>query len=51
MSEEELSHGELDAAAISFHEIFMAYVRAGFTRREALELVQTHIMTAAGNSE
>lgn len=30
----------LDEAATTTHEIFMSYVRAGFERSEALELVK-----------
>jgi hypothetical protein len=32
--------GPLAAAAVSLHELFMAYVKAGFTRKEALDLVK-----------
>ena len=41
--------GEIDAGAIAQHEILMAYIRAGFSRREAMELVKTHIMAASSN--
>lgn len=33
----------MDGVAIMQHEVFMSYVRAGFTREEALELVTAHI--------
>ena len=33
---------ELDACAVAMHELFMSYVRAGFTRDEALTLVMNH---------
>lgn len=32
--------GELDVQAVTDHEIFTAYIRAGFTRTEALELIK-----------
>ena len=32
---------ELDVGAVGAHELFMSYVRAGFTRAEALEIVKT----------
>ncbi len=45
--------GEIDAGAIAQHEILSAYIRAGFTRREAMELVKTHIIASSqgGSSE
>lgn len=33
---------ELDGCAVAIHELFMSYVRAGFTRDEALALVMNH---------
>ncbi len=35
--------GSLDAAAVAMHEMFMSYIRAGFNKREALELVKVHL--------
>jgi hypothetical protein len=35
--------GTVDAAAVGVHEIFLSYVRAGFTRSEALTIVLKHI--------
>jgi hypothetical protein len=37
--------GGLTAGAISIHELFIAYVDAGFTREEALEII-IRMMTA-----
>lgn len=48
-SEEPLT--TLDECAIGVHESFMAYVRAGFTRAEALELTKAHIAAAAANNQ
>lgn len=42
--------GLLDQAAITIHEMFMAYRRAGFRRREALELVKAQVVTIQGAS-
>jgi len=39
MSEE----GTINAAAAAVHEMFLAYIRAGFKRSEALDLVKEHI--------
>lgn len=36
----------IDEAAIATHEVFSAYVRAGFTREEALELVAQTIASS-----
>lgn len=33
---------ELDEGAVILHELFMSYVRAGFTRWEALILLMNH---------
>ncbi len=30
----------LDESSVALHEVFLSYQRAGFTRREALELVK-----------
>ncbi len=38
-----MSSGEIDDGAIAINEMFMSYVRAGFTRREALELIKVHL--------
>lgn len=41
----------MDAAAVTHHEFFMSYVRAGFTRAEAVQVliaVITATVTAAG---
>lgn len=32
--------GEIDTAAIALHEMFEAYLRAGFERSEAFELIK-----------
>lgn len=34
---------DLDGASITLHEMFSSYVRAGFTRQEALELTKVTI--------
>lgn len=33
----------IDVATVALHEMFLSYMRAGFKRREALELVKVHI--------
>lgn len=38
----DLVDNELDGCAVAMHELFMSYVRAGFTRDEALTLVMNH---------
>ena len=38
----DLISSELDGCAVAMHELFMSYVRAGFTRDEALTLVMNH---------
>lgn len=35
--------GKVDSIAITQHEIFMSYVRAGFTDDQAMQLLTTHI--------
>lgn len=40
----------MDEAAIEQHEILESYIRAGFSRKEALELLKVNIV-AAGNGE
>lgn len=37
---------EIQACAAQFHELFMAYVTAGFTRAEALTLLRDNIRNA-----
>ena len=37
----------LDDGAVATHEIFASYVRAGFSRKEALELVKIHLTSAS----
>lgn len=43
----------LDMGAAGVHEMFMSYVRAGFTETQALELIKVHLaaacMTAGGS--
>jgi hypothetical protein len=34
---------DLDVAAFSQHELFESYIRAGFARHEALELIKTFV--------
>jgi hypothetical protein len=43
--------GAMDTAAVIQHEMFASYVRAGFTREEALQILIAIITsaTAAGN--
>ena len=33
----------IDTATAAIHEMFLSYIRAGFKRSEALELVKVHI--------
>lgn len=40
----------LGQGAATVHEMFTAYMEAGFTRREAIQLVQTFIMTTVSMS-
>lgn len=35
--------GTIDSATIAMHELFESYIRAGFARHEALELIKAHI--------
>lgn len=35
--------GELQAAAIMLHELMTSYMEAGFTRAQAVALVQSHV--------
>ncbi len=37
------NHATLDIATVALHEMFLSYMRAGFKRSEALELVKVHI--------
>ena len=39
--------GNLDETAVSVHEMFQSYLRAGFRRSEALELMKAHIAAAS----
>ena len=50
MTDEELKDpiGPLKTSAIQVHELFEAYVIAGFTRPEALSLVQTILAISLG---
>lgn len=41
----------LEAMAATHHEIYSAYVEAGFSRREALELVKIGIISAMNEDE
>jgi hypothetical protein len=40
---------EIQACAAQFHELFTAYVNAGFTRAEALTLLRDNIRNAQMN--
>lgn len=40
--EPDLITSDLDGCAVAMHELFMSYVRAGFTREEALALLMNH---------
>ncbi|MGW1961764.1 hypothetical protein ACWCPD_15980 [Streptomyces sp. NPDC001935] len=43
---------ELAAAAVQQHELYQAWIEAGFTRAEALELLKTVILASiAGSTE
>ncbi len=33
----------IDTATAALHEMFLSYMRAGFKRREAMELVKVHL--------
>jgi hypothetical protein len=39
---------DLAASAAQLHELFLAYVQAGFTEAQAMELVKTTLATAIG---
>lgn len=41
MPEEDLD--SIDVATAAMHEMFLSYMRAGFKRREALELIKVHL--------
>lgn len=41
----------LDDAAVATHEMFQSYMRAGFTRQEALQLVMGHLADAQARLE
>ncbi len=43
MPEHDHDHDTIDIATAALHEMFLSYMRAGFKRREALELVKVHI--------
>lgn len=36
-------NGTIDDGTTAIHELFLSYIRAGFKRSEALELVKVHI--------
>ena len=42
MSHED-DHDTIDVATSALHEMFLSYMRAGFKRSEALQLVKVHI--------
>jgi hypothetical protein len=48
-------HGDIRQGAATFYQFFVAYVQAGFTEDQALELVktilQTQIITIMTNDE
>jgi hypothetical protein len=46
MTDKNQSAASLDEAAIAVHEVFLSYMRAGFTRKEALELVMQQLTAA-----
>lgn len=37
---------DMNTAGIALHELMISYVRAGFTRREAMDLVKTSLVEA-----
>lgn len=37
---------DLNTAGIALHELLLSYTRAGFTRKEALDLVKTSLVEA-----
>lgn len=41
------NRGVIDTNAIAVHEVLEAYMRAGFTRDEAFELVRIHVRAGA----
>jgi hypothetical protein len=41
----------LNEAAVVLHEVFTAYVAAGFTRKEALQLCAEHLRTMMLSSQ
>lgn len=41
---------DLRTAAIAMHEMLISYMRAGFTRKEALELVKTSLTAASSTA-
>lgn len=45
--EANVAQSNMDADAIIINEVMESYVRAGFSRRESLELVKQHIWTNA----
>ena len=51
MNEFEQQFTELAGMANSVHEIFVEYVRAGFTEDQAMELLKAHIVAAVGGSD
>ena len=44
-NDNKMSRGKLDEGAIMQHELFMSYVRAGFTEPQALKLVSDFVTT------
>lgn len=44
--------GTLDEAALAMHELYLSYLRAGFSKQQAMEIViamaTTHVQAARG---
>ncbi len=40
-----------DDVAVGMHELLASYIRAGFTRREGMELVRIHLVDYLTESE
>ncbi len=43
MSAHDEDHDTIDIATAALHEMFLSYMRAGFKRKEAMELVKVHL--------
>lgn len=47
MFEQNSNSGEMNTAAITIHELFESYMRAGFTREEAFELCKLTLVASS----